>query len=93
MDVCPVIKQRLEELGLEHGDLAAAAEVKQLHGAILQGAVLRDARLDGAELDGADFRGALGLSPAQVCSAVGWRGAQPDPNLQQEVELRCGSAR
>ena len=29
MDVCLVIKQRLEELGLEQKDLAAAAEVTE----------------------------------------------------------------
>ena len=29
MDVCLVIKQRLEELGLEQRDLAAAAEVTE----------------------------------------------------------------
>jgi len=29
MDVCVVIKQRLEELGLEQRDLAAAAEVTE----------------------------------------------------------------
>ena len=71
--------------------LEADLQKGQFHGAVLQGAVLRDARLEGADLDGADLRGALGLTAAQVCSAVNWRGALLDPTLEQEVVLRCGA--
>lgn len=78
-----------------HGAILLEADLRKsvFHGAVLQGAVLRDAHLDGADLEGADLRGALGLAPAQVCAAANWRGAQIDPDLLQQVELRCGADR
>ena len=60
-------------------------------GALLTGAVVRDARFDAAEFDGADFRGAIGLTPEQVCSAQHWRGAMLDPDVFAATLARCGN--
>ena len=62
-----------------------------LRGADLQGAVLRGADLTGANLEGADVRSAVGLTAAQLCSAVERRGVQMDEDLLNQVEGRCGS--
>jgi len=51
-------------------------------------AILRGADLTGANLSGADLRGALGLTPSQVCAAH-WRGAQLDADLLAAVQAQC----
>jgi uncharacterized protein YjbI with pentapeptide repeats len=63
-----------------------------LRGAVLTGAVVRGASFDGANFEGADLRGAIGLSAEQICSAVGWRAALLDVDLQAAAQSRCGSA-
>jgi len=62
-----------------------------LRGATFPGAILRQAHLDGANLEGADLRGALGLEARQVCSAIGWRGAQLDAGVKTATEQLCGA--
>lgn len=64
-----------------------------LRGVNFQEAVLRGASLENAVVDEADFRGARGITAAQICSSRSRRGAQLDPDLQLEVESRCGTAR
>jgi uncharacterized protein YjbI with pentapeptide repeats len=57
---------------LSHANLAAAdLSGADLRGADLKAALLYRTRLDGAILAGADLRGAVGLTPAQLRSAVG----------------------
>ena len=63
-----------------------------LRGAMFPAAILRQAKLDGAQVEGADFRGALGLEAWQVCSTLGWRGAQFDADVQAAVMQSCGSS-
>jgi uncharacterized protein YjbI with pentapeptide repeats len=48
--------------------------------------------LDGANLAGADLRGALGITAAQICSALHGRAALMDPDLAAEVQIRCASS-
>jgi len=62
-----------------------------LRGAYLTGAILRGAELDGANFAGADLRGALGITPAQLCSSANWRSALLDPDLLAQSQLLCGS--
>lgn len=69
-------------------DLANA----NLRGAALTGAILGNATLDGANLERADLRGALGLSPAQLCAATHWRGALLDADLAAGAQARCGNS-
>jgi uncharacterized protein YjbI with pentapeptide repeats len=59
-----------------------------LRGALLSGAVLRGADLTGANLAGTDLREAVGLTPAQVCSAH-WRGALLDADMQTALQTQC----
>ena len=66
-------------------DLRAA----DFHGAQFQGTVLTNANLQGANLDGADMRGALSLSPAQICSAKTRQGTLLDDALQTQVDAMC----
>jgi uncharacterized protein YjbI with pentapeptide repeats len=61
-----------------------------LGGAHFSGTVLNQANLAGTSLEGADLRGALGLTPSQVCSAKAWRGAVLDDAMQAQVDARCG---
>jgi uncharacterized protein YjbI with pentapeptide repeats len=61
-----------------------------LGGAHFSGTVLNQANLAGTSLEGADLRGALGLTPSQVCSAKAWRGAVLDDAMQAHVDARCG---
>lgn len=61
-----------------------------LRGAAFQGTVLNDANFVGALLDGADLRGALGIGPAQICSAKSRSGALLDDWLAESVAARCG---
>ena len=61
-----------------------------LHGAQFPGTVLTNADLSEANLDGADLRGALGLNPAQICSAKSRAGAQLDDALKPQVDALCG---
>jgi len=70
-------------------DLRAA----DFHGAQFQGTVLTNASLQDANLDGADMRGALSLSPAQVCSAKSRRGTLLDDALQSQVDGLCPANR
>jgi uncharacterized protein YjbI with pentapeptide repeats len=62
-----------------------------LRGAVLTGAVVRDASFEGANFEGADLRGAIGLSVEQVCSALRWRGALLDSDLQAAAQARCSN--
>jgi uncharacterized protein YjbI with pentapeptide repeats len=59
-----------------------------LRGALLSGAVLRGADISGANLSGADLREAVGVAPAQICSAH-WRGALLDADMQAAVQAQC----
>jgi uncharacterized protein YjbI with pentapeptide repeats len=59
-----------------------------LRGALLSGTVLRGADITGANLAGADLRAAVGVTPAQVCSAR-WRGAVLDPDMLVAVQSQC----
>ncbi|HKV06181.1 MAG TPA: pentapeptide repeat-containing protein, partial [Candidatus Acidoferrales bacterium] len=61
-----------------------------LGGAQLTGTVLNGANLTGTSLEGADLRGALGLTSAQVCSAKSRAGVLLDPDMETQVEARCG---
>jgi len=76
------------------GTILLDADLKKadLRGALLTGAVLRGAELDGADFAGADLRGALGITALQLCSALHWRDASLDPDVQLEVQSRCGFA-
>jgi uncharacterized protein YjbI with pentapeptide repeats len=59
-----------------------------LRGASLSGAVLRNADISGANLAGADLREAVGVTPAQICSAR-WRGAVLDAEMLAAVQAQC----
>ncbi len=61
-----------------------------LRGAQLAGTVLNGTDLTGANLDGSDLRGALGLTPAQVCSAKSRNGAILADALAAQVQATCG---
>jgi uncharacterized protein YjbI with pentapeptide repeats len=59
-----------------------------LRGALLSGTVLRGADMTGANLAGADLRAAVGVAPAQICTAH-WRGAVLDVDMLAAVQLQC----
>jgi uncharacterized protein YjbI with pentapeptide repeats len=59
-----------------------------LRGALLSEAVLRGADITGANLAGADLRAAVGVAPAQICSAR-WRGAILDADMLAAVQSQC----
>ncbi len=59
-----------------------------LRGAVLSGTVLRGADITGANLAGADLRGAVGVAPAQICTAH-WRGADLDADMLAAVQSQC----
>jgi uncharacterized protein YjbI with pentapeptide repeats len=50
--------------------MGTSLENAYLHGADLKGADLREAKLQNADLRGADLRGVIGLSQAQIISAI-----------------------
>ena len=77
---------QLAQAFLTQADLRKA----DLRGAGLQGAILNGANFSGANLQQADFRGALGLTPSQICSAASVRQIQLDEALQRDVESQCG---
>lgn len=60
-----------------------------LRGANLQGAVLRDALLDEADVQGADLRGVIGLTIAQLCSALGRHRALLDEPVRLQLAQQC----
>ncbi len=70
--------------------LDADLKTADLRGAMLNGAILREADLTGANLAGADFRGAVGITPAQLCAAH-WRGALLDAELLAATQTLCGA--
>ena len=52
-----------------------------------------DSWADGLELlETADLRGALGLTPSQICSARSRRGAVLDDAMQVQVDAQCGTS-
>ena len=61
-----------------------------LRGAQFSGTVLNGTNLAGANIDGADLRGALGLTPAQVCSTKSRSGAILIDSLATQVQATCG---
>lgn len=61
-----------------------------LRGAFMTGAIFRAADITGANLSGGDLRGALGITPAQLCTAH-WRGALLDSDVQAGTQLQCGN--
>jgi len=61
-----------------------------LRGAQLAGTVLNGTDLTGANLDGTDLRAALGLTPAQICSAKSRNGAILADALATQVQAACG---
>jgi uncharacterized protein YjbI with pentapeptide repeats len=63
-----------------------------LRGAVLTSAVVREASFEGANFDGADLRGAIGLNAQQLCSALRWRGALLDADVQTATQARCGAS-
>jgi uncharacterized protein YjbI with pentapeptide repeats len=62
-----------------------------LRGASLSGAVLRAADISGANLAGADLREAVGVTPAQICSAR-WRGVVLEVEMLAAVQAQCGES-
>jgi uncharacterized protein YjbI with pentapeptide repeats len=74
------------------GTILLDADLKSadFRGTLLNGTLLRGAELEGANLTGADLHGAVGISASQICSAR-WQGAQFDPELLAEVQVRCGA--
>lgn len=73
------------------GTILLGADLRNtdLRGASFPAAVLRDAPMDGAQVDGADFRGALGLTPAEICPTKGWQTAQFDPDVLAALRSQC----
>lgn len=61
-------------------------------GASFTGAILSGTIFTGAKLTGADFRGALQVTPAQICAAGDRRGMLLDDALQSQVTSLCGAA-
>jgi uncharacterized protein YjbI with pentapeptide repeats len=76
------------------GTILMDADLKNtdLRGAFFEGAIFRGTDITGASVSGGDFRGALGLTPQQVCSTQGWRGAQFDPDVLAGTQTTCGSS-
>jgi uncharacterized protein YjbI with pentapeptide repeats len=64
-----------------------------LRGAQFNGTVMTGANIEGAMLDYADLRGALGLTPSQVCSAKSRSGAALDATLETQVQALCGAVK
>jgi uncharacterized protein YjbI with pentapeptide repeats len=54
---------------------------------------LTGADITGATLDNADLRGALGVSPTQICSAKSRSGAVMDTTLDAAVQALCGATK
>lgn len=60
-----------------------------LRGAQLTGTVLNGTDLSGANIDGTDLRGALGLTPSQVCSTKSRSVAVLTDSLAAQVQAAC----
>jgi len=88
---------KLSGAHLQNAQLATAIFIDSdlqgadLRGAHFNGTVLNGANLQDATLDGADLRGALQLTPYQVCSAKSHRGATLDDTLQTQVDAQCST--
>jgi uncharacterized protein YjbI with pentapeptide repeats len=61
-----------------------------LRGATFAGTILSGADLSGANLDGADLRGALSVTPAQICAAKSHNEVLMDDGFRQQVSETCG---
>lgn len=59
-------------------------------GANFSGAILSGTNFAGAKLTGADFRGALQVTPAQICAAGDRHGMLLDDAFQAQVSALCG---
>jgi len=77
------------------GTILLGADLRNtdLRGVTFPGAVLRDAPMDGALVDGADFRGALGLTPNEICPTKGWQTAQFDADVLLALHSQCGATK
>jgi uncharacterized protein YjbI with pentapeptide repeats len=87
---------KLFSANLRNAQLASAIFIDadlqnaDLRGAQFSGTVLNGTNLTGANIDGADLRGALGLTPAQVCSTKSRSGAILIDSLAAQVHDICG---
>jgi hypothetical protein len=81
----------MQDTQLQHAIMIEASlRSADLRGAQFEGTVLRGADIADAILDGADFRGAVGLTPEQVCSAGTRRDAHFDAPMLQQFSVMCG---
>jgi uncharacterized protein YjbI with pentapeptide repeats len=81
----------MQDTQLQHAIMIEASlRSADLRGAQFEGTVLRGADIADAILDGADFRGAIGLTPEQVCVAGTRRGAHFDAPMVEQFSLICG---
>jgi uncharacterized protein YjbI with pentapeptide repeats len=80
----------MQDTQLQHAIMIEASlRSADLRGAQFEGTVLRGADISDAILDGADFRGAVGLTPEQICSAGTRRGAHFDAALLDQFSAMC----
>lgn len=90
---------KLPSARLQNAELAGAIFIDaylrdaDLRGAVFAGTVLTGADITGATLDYADLRGALGITPTQVCSVKSRAGVAMDATLQAPVEALCGTVK